>query len=141
MATQQPCVFCDIMNGAIPAATVLDTPHAFAFLDIAPLAPGHTLLIPKGHVETLTDMEPDVLQHLVAELPKLAGAILAATGARAYNVLQNNGRDAGQVVGHVHFHIIPRAADDGLGFRWNTTTYAAGQADALQRDICQSLLG
>jgi len=135
MTTQQSCVFCGIVNRTVPAAIVLDTQHAFAFLDVAPLAPGHTLLIPKNHVETLKDMGANECQHLVAELPKLAGAILAATGARAYNVLQNNGPDAGQVVGHVHFHIIPRTAGDGLGFRWNTTSYAEGQADVLQRDI------
>ena len=139
MAATTDCIFCRIVAGAIPANTVLDTAHALAFMDIAPLAEGHTLLIPKRHRTTLADMSSDELSLISRELPRLGEAILSATGAHGYNVLQNNGEVAGQVVQHVHFHIIPRHADDGLGYRWNTKSYAEDRAQALQKSIRNAL--
>ena len=140
MAAKTDCVFCKIATGDIPAVIVLQTPGAVAFLDIAPLAEGHTLLIPKHHYTTIADMPPEDLAHVLHELPRLAQAVISATGAQGFNLLQNNGRAAGQVVEHVHFHIIPRVPADGLGYRWNAGSYARGRAEALQKTI-QSALG
>lgn len=140
MSESSDCIFCKIVAGKIPAQVVFDTEEAVAFLDVAPLADGHTLLIPKRHYHVLHDMPAAELRALTAHLPRLAAAVMNATGAEAYNVLQNNGRSAGQVVEHVHFHIIPRTASDDLGYRWNAKQYQEGRADELCSKI-RSVLG
>ncbi len=129
------CLFCKIVAGEIPSTSVLDTDHAFAFLDINPLAAGHTLLIPKRHYTTIDEMAPDDLCSVIEPLAGLVSAVKSATGAEACNILQNNGTAAGQVVMHVHFHIIPRSPRDGLGFRWNAGKYSEHQAEQVQQDI------
>ncbi len=139
MQTDPDCVFCRIVAGAIPAARVFENDHVLAFLDIGPLAEGHLLVIPREHYTRLEQMPPDLLACLARCLPDLARAVLAVTGAPGYNLLQNNGRAAGQVVGHVHFHIIPRNEGDGLGYRWNASSYPPGRAGELQRRIRDAL--
>ena len=124
------CIFCKIVAGQIPAAKVLETPLALSFLDIGPVAPGHTLLVPKEHFPTLPDTPPDVASALAAELPRLARAVLAATGAPALNVVLNNGREAGQVVDHVHFHLVPRSPGDTFRVHWPRGKY---QTDAMEQ--------
>jgi len=114
------CVFCRIIRGEIPAQRVFEDSEVLAFLDINPLAPGHTILIPKHHSANLEDLPPQWAVALGRTLGRLAGAITAAVGAAGYNLLQNNGPVAGQLVPHVHFHIIPRRPDDGLGYRWKS---------------------
>lgn len=139
MASHADCVFCKIVAGEIPSTCVLDTEHAFAFLDINPLADGHTLLIPKEHFTTVTDMTPEIAGRLFAHLPTLVKALRAATGTSDCNVLQNNGPVAGQVVGHMHIHIIPRAERDDLGYRWKAGSYPAGRAETLRNNIRAAL--
>ncbi len=107
------CIFCKIVAGDIPAARVYEDGEVLAFLDINPLGRGHTLLIPKTHFARLEDCPADVLAAIVRRIPVLAAAILLSVGASAYNILCNNGRAAGQLVEHVHFHIIPRFPGDG----------------------------
>jgi histidine triad (HIT) family protein len=137
---QRPdCIFCKIASGAIPSLRILDTPDAFAFLDIGPLAPGHALLIPRQHFESILDVPPDAIRTLTSHLSPLARAILKATGATGLNVLQNTGESAGQLVQHLHFHLIPRRSHDGLGFIWNARKYAAGEAEAVQAAILNEL--
>src|SRR5262245_6444837 len=131
MSTQD-CIFCKIATGQIPSQKVLESDAALAFLDITPLAEGHTLLIPKRHAARMEDMEDDEIAEVARVLPRLTRAVLKATGAPGLNILQNNGREASQVVHHVHIHLIPRQAGDGLGFRWNATQYAAGRIDATR---------
>ena len=121
------CVFCKIVAGKIPAQVVYESRSTLAFLDVAPVAQGHLLLIPKDHYRRLSDMPAEACATLAADLPRLARAVLAVTGSSALNLLQNNGRLAGQVVEHVHFHLIPRRADDGLGFRWEAGKYPPGR--------------
>lgn len=111
------------------------------FLDIGPLAEGHLLVIPKSHYANLGDMPGSALSRMLELLPKLAGAVRKVTGATGHNILQNDGRVAGQAVDHVHFHIIPRREGDGLGFRWNAGSYAGDEAESLAGSIraaCQS---
>lgn len=111
-------VFTRIIRGELPAHRVYETPHVLAFLDINPLAVGHTLVVPRRQVERLEQLEPDEAAELGRALVEVARRMLAATGAAGYNVLQNNDRIAGQEVPHVHFHLIPRSMGDGLGYRW-----------------------
>ena len=112
------CIFCKIVAGQIPCTPVFEDDQCLVFMDINPISPGHTLLVPKKHYETVAEMPPDEAAHLGRHLPALAAAVKAAANAEALNVLQNNGRAAGQAVSHLHIHLIPRWAGDGLGFRW-----------------------
>ncbi len=116
--SSSPSIFTRIVQGEIPCHRVLESPAVLAFLDINPLAPGHTLVIPKREVARLDDLRPEEVAEVACAVATLAPRILAAVGTRDYNVLQNNGPASGQEVPHVHFHIIPRRAGDGLGFRW-----------------------
>ncbi|MBI5762284.1 MAG: HIT family protein [Planctomycetes bacterium] len=133
------CIFCKIVSGQIPCTRVHETADCLAFLDIGPLAPGHTLLIPKSHVRDITEASPELVATLSREIPTLSRAILGATGATGLNILQNTGPSSGQVVMHLHIHLIPRLEGDSLGFRWNAGSYAAGQADAMRDRIIAAL--
>ena len=112
-------VFAKILAGEIPCHRVYEDEHVLAFLDVAPLSPGHVLLIPKEARPTLGELSDEAGAALGRVLPRLCRAVCAATGASSYNVLQNNGSDAHQAVMHVHFHIIPRIGDRGLGLDWS----------------------
>ena len=133
------CVFCKIVAERIPGLRVFEDESTLAFLDIGPLAESHLLVIPKAHCERLEDMDPEQLARLTGHIPRLARAVMKVTSAAAYNLLQNNGTEAGQVVPHVHFHIIPRCSGDGLGYRWNASTYKEGRAESLQAQLQAAL--
>lgn len=139
MHTDPDCIFCKIVAGKIPALRVYEDEKMLAFLDIGPLAEGHLLIIPKEHAERLEDASPEVLSHLAGQLPRLARAVLAVTQAAGYNLLQNNGRVSGQEVPHIHFHIIPRAQSDGLGYRWLASSYPAGRGEELRQALLTAL--
>ena len=112
-------IFSKILRGEIPCHRVYEDEHVLAFLDIFPLSVGHTLVIPKEPAVTLEQLSDESAAAIGRVLPRLCRAVLSATGATAYNVLQNNGSAAHQVVMHVHFHIIPKYADgSGLGIGW-----------------------
>lgn len=119
MSPRDPaCVFCRIVAGEIPCHRLHEDDHLLAFLDIGPLSRGHTLVIPKAHHLTLGDLPPELAGRCAALAARLGPAIARAVHAPGWNLLQNNGSAAGQVVLHVHFHIIPRREGDGLGYRW-----------------------
>jgi histidine triad (HIT) family protein len=133
------CVFCKIVAGQIPAAKVHENEYLLVFMDINPLAPGHTLLIPKKHYEVITDMPAEDMAALGRVIPDVAKAVAKATKAEGLNVFQTNGACAGQSVGHVHFHFIPRNPADGLGFRWNPKRYAEGEMEKWRRAVASNL--
>lgn len=112
-------IFTRIIRGEIPSHKVYEDERVFAFLDIAPLSPGHTLVVPKEPAATLDSLSEESAAAIGRVLPRIARAVMAATGTRDYNVLQNNGAAAHQAVPHVHFHVIPRPDDArGLGIDW-----------------------
>ena len=119
MANAAESIFTKIIKGEIPCHRVFENDHVLAFLDITPLSEGHTLVVPKRQAERLEELSADEAAEIARQLGVIARRVLAATGAEGYNVLQNNGKVAGQEVPHVHFHVIPRTAGDGLGYRWN----------------------
>ncbi len=135
----QDCIFCKIAAGQIPSAKVIDDQHAFAFMDIGPLAEGHVLLIPKSHYVTLDEVPADCASAMLRRLPALVKAVRAATGCAGVNVLQNNGIAAHQVVQHVHFHIIPRNPGDAFHFNWPAGKYPPGRVEKLAADIRANL--
>lgn len=120
-------VFTKILRGDIPCHKVYEDDQVLAFLDVNPIARGHTLVIPKEPAATLDALSDDAAAACGRVLPRIARAVLAATGATAFNVLQNNGPDAHQAVFHVHFHIIPKHADgSGLGIGWKSSKLEDG---------------
>jgi histidine triad (HIT) family protein len=112
-------IFSKIIAGEIPCHRVYEDDQVLAFLDIGPLSRGHTLVIPKEPAETLDALSEESAAAIGRVLPRLCRAVMKATGASQYNILQNNGALAHQVVMHVHFHIIPKMNEPtGLGIRW-----------------------
>jgi histidine triad (HIT) family protein len=141
MGADPNCIFCRIAAGEIPAALVHETEQVVAFLDIAPLAEGHLLLIPRAHFARLEEVPGEVAAALASELPRLGRAVRQVTGAQGYNLLVNDGKVAGQEVEHVHFHLIPRAPGDGLGYRWIPGSYRDDRARELQSAYREALGG
>jgi histidine triad (HIT) family protein len=133
------CIFCRIAAGKIPCHKLHEDKKTLAFLDIGPLSRGHCLIIPKDHYDTIDQMPAELVQACTGLLPALSLAVVEAVGVSDWNILQNNGGLAGQAVGHVHFHIIPRREDDGLGYRWPAGKLDADEAIKLVRDITSKL--
>lgn len=118
MPSSQETIFDKILAGQIPCHRVYEDDHVLAFLDINPVSLGHTLVIPKERAAYLHEMSDEAAAAIGRVMPRLCRAVMEATGASAYNILQNNGASAHQAVFHVHFHIIPRLAETGLGVGW-----------------------
>ncbi|RYZ03556.1 MAG: HIT family protein [Myxococcales bacterium] len=133
-------VFSKILRGEIPCHKLYEDDLVLAFLDIAPLAPGHAVVIPKEPAQTLDELSDDSAAALGRVLPRLCRALQRATGTRDYNVLQNNGRLAHQAVDHVHFHIIPKPSDaQGLGVKWPTGSLDHGAAQELAARVLEQV--
>jgi len=135
-------IFSRIVAGEIPCHKVYEDAHVLAFLDINPISRGHTLVIPKRAVAQLDQLPDEDAAAIGRVLPRLCRAVMKATGASAYNVLQNNGALAHQAVFHIHFHIIPKFSDDdGLGIRWPSGKLDAEAAKALTAGIAAAMGG
>lgn len=137
--SRDDCIFCKIIAGDIPCHNIYENADVLAFLDISPLSDGHTLVIPKLHFRTVAHCPADVLSTVAARLNEIAAAVVAATECDGYNILCNNGRAAGQIVDHVHFHVIPRKIADGIFSQWPSKVYTQGQAEALTEKIRKNL--
>jgi len=137
--SDQETVFDKILAGEIPCHRVYEDDHVLAFLDIGPLSRGHTLVIPKERRAFLHQLSDEAAAAIGRVLPRLSRAVQAATGATAYNILQNNGVEAHQVVMHVHFHIIPRFPDAGLGIGWKPTSLNPTEAAELAEKVRAAL--
>jgi histidine triad (HIT) family protein len=112
-------IFDRILDGELPCHRVFENDHVLAFLDIAPISAGHTLVIPKERKAKLHELSDDAAAEIGRALPRIARAVCKVSGTDDYNVLQNNGAPAHQAVFHVHFHVIPRPnKDSGLGIHW-----------------------
>jgi len=109
------CIFCRIVAGEIPADLVASDPSAVAFLDLQPLADGHTLVVPRAHAPTVEALEPDVADGLFRLVRRLADPVRRAVGAVGTTIGVNNGEGSGQTIPHVHVHIVPRWPNDGAG--------------------------
>jgi len=130
----EDCIFCRIIAGKIPASKVYEDKESFAFLDISPVSKGHTLVIPKKHAETMADVSLDVLAALSKTIQKVAKVLLKEN--EGVNVLQNNGRAAGQLVPHLHFHVVPRNSNDGVVIaHWKPIKYADNEMAQYQDKI------
>jgi histidine triad (HIT) family protein len=133
------CLFCKIVAGEIPSTKVFEDETSFAFLDIAPVSKGHTLIVPKVHAENLISASAETLSAMMPTVQLMAKAAVKAVGAEGFNLHVNNGRASGQLVDHLHFHIIPRFAHDGLE-HWPKIAYAEGEAQVVGEKIRKSLM-
>jgi len=133
------CIFCKIIRGEVPSAEVFETPLAVAFLDIHPVNPGHTLLVPKPHYTQLADLPADLAAHAGSLLPCLCRAVAGATGAAGLNVITNSGRVAGQTIDHCHWHVIPRFRDDPVAWVWPQGGYVGDELDQMRSRIKREL--
>jgi len=133
------CIFCEIVAGKRPAALVLDEDRFVAFLDIRPVFPGHTLLVPRQHVETLEVLPDDLAAPLADTARRLATAVRVGTGAEGTFVAMNN--TVSQSVPHLHVHVVPRTRGDGLrGFFWPRTGYEGDDhMEAIRAGIAGAL--
>ena len=135
-----PSIFTRIILREIPCHELYRDAHVIAFLDISPLSVGHVLVVPVEEREFLHELSEESAAAIGRALPRVARAVIAATGATAYNVLQNNGAAAHQAVPHVHFHIIPKYGEGsgvgcGLGVDWNAGQLASADATILVAKI------
>jgi len=122
------CIFCKILQGEVPSSKVYENEKIFAFLDLNPVNPGHTLVIPKKHYQDIEKIPEDLLIEMVKAVKKIGLAIKEGLEAKGYNIGLNNGRVAGQLVPHVHFHVMPRKIGDGLKL-WPQRKYQGQEMD------------
>ena len=134
------CKFCQIIAGEIPAHFVLDTDDVVAFLDHRPLFPGHTLVLPRAHVETLADLPEDRVGPFFRQVQRVEAAVRTAMEAQGSFVAENN--VISQSVPHLHVHVVPRRRKDGLrGFFWPRTRYASdGEMAAVAARIAERMV-
>jgi histidine triad (HIT) family protein len=132
-------IFDKILSGELPSHTVYQDEHVYSFLDINPISHGHTLVIPREAKERLHELSDESSAAIGRVLPRICRAVMSATGAVDYNILQNNGAPAHQAVLHVHFHVIPKFADQGLGVGWKTEPLGDESARELIASMQQSL--
>lgn len=136
------CIFCKIVAGEIPSIRVHEDADVLAFMDIGPLVKGHTLVIPKSHHNLISETPDDVLAKVIAVVRKVAHAQKVGLGADGVNIHQANGAAAGQVVPHLHFHVVPRFHHDGHHWNWTPHPYAdLSEASALASRIQSALPG
>ena len=129
------CVFCDVVEGRSDAVVVAQTDHTVAFLDRSPVFFGHTLVVPRDHLETLSDLPGELLRPLFAEVQRISRAVEAGLGAAGSFVAMNN--RVSQSVAHFHVHVVPRNRKDGLrGFFWPRQRYR--DADQME-EVAASL--
>jgi histidine triad (HIT) family protein len=134
-------IFSRIISGEIPSHRVYEDERVVAFLDIGPLSEGHVLVVPREAKAHLHELSDESAAALGRALPRICRAVLAATGATAYNVLQNNGADAHQAVMHVHFHVIPKLRGRGLELVWKAGSLDAAAGAELAERIRRHLAG
>ena len=132
------CLFCKIVKGEIPCAKVYEDDDIMAFLDIAPVNKGHTLVIPKKHYVDFLDMPDDIVQKLFTATKKITKAVVEGVKADGFNFGMNNKKAGGQLVMHAHLHIMPRFNDDGLKL-WEGHPYNEGDMDKVKEDIVKAL--
>lgn len=131
----EECLFCRIVDGELPAWKVYEDGHFLAFLDVNPASKGHVLVIPKEHYPGLLDMSEHDLRHVMKVVQEVASAVVEATDADGFNILQSNNPVAGQQVFHVHFHIIPRNHGDNVEIEWDEGDLIEDEAEDLLKEI------
>lgn len=134
MTENVDCIFCKIVRNEIPSSKVFEDEKIIAFLDVSPVNKGHTLIVPKEHVETLLDIPENMLKELMVVAKRVAKSMRKALKADGINIGMNNFTAAGQQVMHAHLHVIPRFENDGLQ-PWPSKKYEEGEMDQVKEKI------
>ena len=129
------CLFCKIIiRGEIPSSKIYENEYTYAFLDINPVNPGHTLVVPKKHFKDIFDIPEKELCEIIETVKKVSAAIKTGMEANGINIAMNNGATAGQIIFHAHIHVIPRYKDDGFK-DWPGGKYGSGEEKEIARKI------
>lgn len=123
----EDCIFCKIIEGKIPSARIYEDEKVVCFLDIMPANKGHCIVIPKNHSKDLSAMKDGDAEAAIKAARKVAKALSLSLGCPGFNLIMNNGMEAGQVVFHSHIHLVPRFKGDGLKIKWPHTKYKDGE--------------
>ncbi|MFP4403266.1 MAG: HIT family protein [Candidatus Woesearchaeota archaeon] len=129
------CIFCKIVKGEIPCFKVYEDENTLAFLDISPANKGHVLVIPKKHYETVLEISEEEFCNLTKSLQKVSKKVFKNLNADGFNIVNNNKKVSGQIVPHIHFHIIPRFSDDELKINWRHLKYEENEAEEILKKI------
>ena len=135
------CIFCKLARHEVPASVIYEDERCVALLDAFPLAEGHSLVLLKEHRINILDASPEDLAAIMRVVKIIASAVMKATGAAGLNLFCNNERCAGQVVPHIHFHLVPRHENDGLKPDWKQKQYEEGRAEIVCEKIRSFLPG
>jgi histidine triad (HIT) family protein len=130
----EECIFCKIVRADIPSYKIYEDDYTLAFLDIAPVSKGHTLVIPKKHYANFEDIPEEELCALIKTVKKIGGMLKEGLGVFGYNMQVNNDPIVGQIIPHIHFHLIPRKEGDGLQL-WPQGGYDPGEAEKIAEKI------
>ena len=133
------CIFCKIISGDIPSATILENDEFKVILDRFPATKGHVLVLPKEHYANIFEIDPDLGGRLFTLAIRIAGIVKKATGVTDMNILQNNGPLAGQTVDHFHLHIIPRYEGDSVSVKWPQMDLTDEQIEEIRLSIASLL--
>ena len=134
----EECLFCKIVKGELPSSKLYEDEDTLAFLDLFPVNKGHSLVISKEHYENIFDVPEETLSKVSSVMKNVADAVKKGVNADGISIAQSNGKDAGQVISHIHFHIMPRFKDDGLKL-WPQGKYEEGEMDKFKEDISKIL--
>jgi len=118
MAADPNCIFCKIVAGSVPCIRLFEDAETLAFMDINPVHDGHCLVIPKAHYPSVFAISADAIAAVARTAARVAKAVEAALKPDGLNLIQANGEGAGQSVGHLHFHVLPRRLGDGIAINW-----------------------
>ncbi|PIP33387.1 hypothetical protein COX69_00415 [Candidatus Falkowbacteria bacterium CG_4_10_14_0_2_um_filter_48_10] len=132
------CIFCKIVLGDLPSYKVYEDSRVVAFLDVLPISPGHTIVVPKDHAPDIESVSEEDFAALALAVKKIGRAITEGLGVKGYSVLLDNKSAANQHVPHLHFHVVPREEGDGLG-RWPQGCYNEGEAEVILKKITKNL--
>ncbi|NLK28232.1 MAG: HIT family protein [Clostridiales bacterium] len=137
---QNQCIFCKIIDGQIPSATIYEDEDFKVIMDISPAAVGHAIMLPKKHFSNLFEMDDNTASRALIVARKVATAMKEELGCDGLNMLQNNGEAAGQTVFHYHIHLIPRMKEDTINLSWQQKSYGDGEAAKIAEAIAKRIL-
>lgn len=136
--TMQDCLFCKIVRKELPAQIVFENDAVVAFLDIKPVNPGHVLVVPREHSHDFISTSDEILCEVAVVAKRVGQAVIQALWAGGFNIGVNNGRMAGQLVDHMHLHVMPRFENDGYGL-WHGKAYKEGEMEGVAKKLAAAL--
>ncbi len=135
MYDENVCIFCKIANGEMPSKKIYETESLVVILDINPANPGHCLVVPKKHIETIYNADNNILEEMIVAAKLVSSRLKEKLGCDGVNILQNNEQTAGQLVKHIHIHVIPRYKGDKVVIGYPKINQTEQQLDEMQKRL------